>query len=232
VDEAPIEPVMEPPWWPPAKTTGRRRQPLTRDAIVEAAVKVLDAEGVDALTVRRIGQELGTGSATLYWYIGSKDELGELVYDRVMGEVELPELDAGHWQEQLKELCRRVYRVLVKHNDVARLSLGRIPAGPNMLRVMERTTAVLREAGIDGQAIGYIGDVVGRYLDASALETRMQTGPPPETVGAYFQSLPAEQFPHLHAMSRAMVAGSDDDRFEFGLDLLMRGLASYVAEHT
>jgi AcrR family transcriptional regulator len=230
VDEAPVEPVVEPPWWRPAKTTSRRRQPLTRDAIVDAAVTVLDAEGVDALTVRRIGQELGTGSATLYWYVGSKDELGELVYDRVMGEVEPPELDAEHWQDQLKELCRRVYRVLVKHNDVARLSLGRIPVGPNMLRIMECTTAMLRQAGIDDRAIGYIGDIVGRYLDASALETRMQDGPPPQMVGAYFQSLPAERFPHLTELSRAMVAGDDDERFEFGLDLLMRGIASYVEQ--
>src|SRR5437762_10968375 len=84
---------VEPPWWRPVKASGRRRQPLSRQAIVEAAVRILDAEGADALTVRRLADELNTGPATLYWHIGSKDELGELVYDHVMAEVELPEPD-------------------------------------------------------------------------------------------------------------------------------------------
>lgn len=218
---------IEPPWWRPPRQ-GRRRNPLTREAIIEAAVKILDAEGADALTVRRLGEALDTGSATLYWHVASKDELGEMVYDHVMGEVELPEPDPDHWQDQLKDLGRQAYRVMLGHRDVVRFSLGRVPAGPNMLRIMEWSLDLLRRAGIPDHAAAYAGDMLGRYLDASVLEATSQAGPPPELIGEHFANLPADRFPNMVALTGAMFAGGDDDRFEFGLDLLIRGLATHA----
>ncbi|HEY7133691.1 MAG TPA: TetR/AcrR family transcriptional regulator [Acidimicrobiia bacterium] len=222
--------VVEPPWWRPSRATGRRRQPLSRELIIEAAVRILDAEGADALTVRRLGEELDTGSATLYWYVGSKDELGELVYDHVMGEVELPEPDPDRWQDQIKQLGRQAYRVMLRHNDAVRLSLGRVPVGPNMLRIMEWSLELFRRAGIDERAASFFGDIFGRYLDASVLEVTAHGGPPVEQVGAYFQSLPPDRFPNVAALAATMTGGDDDERFEFGLDLLVRGLETYVSE--
>jgi len=220
---------VEPPWWRP-RTTGRRRQPLSRDAIVEAAIKILDAEGVDALTVRRLADELGTGPATLYWHVNGKEELGELVYDRIMGDIELPEPDPSRWQEQLKQLARDAYRVLRSHNDAARLSLGRVPVGPNMLGVMEWSLGLLLAAGVSPPVASYIGDLVGRYIDASVLEDT--TGPTDETAVAmlrdYFTNLPVERFPNLAAAASAMFEPDDQDRFELGLDILMRGIETYT----
>jgi AcrR family transcriptional regulator len=218
---------IEPPWWRPARP-GRRRQPLTRDQIVDAAVRILDADGVDALTVRRLGEELNTGSATLYWYIASKDELAELVFDHVVGEIELPEPDPAQWQEQLKELGRGYYRMMLRHNDLVRLSLGHIPIGPNSMRMIEWSLTLLRGAGVPDQAAAYAGDIFGRYLDASVLEGTMSGGPPPEKVGEYFASLPPEEFPNVTGLTGALFEGDDMSRFEFGLDVLLRGLAAYV----
>jgi AcrR family transcriptional regulator len=195
---------------------------------VAGADRRVDAEGVDALTVRRLGEELGTGSATLYWYVGSKDELGELVYDHVMGEIDLPDPDPEHWQDQLKALARQAYRIMLGHNDAVRLSLGRVPVGPNMLRVMEWSLELCRRAGIDERAAGYFGDIFGRYLDASVLEVTSRGGPPIEEVGAYFSSLPPDRFPNVIALSTTMATADDDEPFEFGLDLLVRGLETYV----
>src|SRR5262245_45334246 len=99
--------VPEPPW---RKSTRRaaRRQPLSREAIVEAALRVLDAEGVDALTMRRVATELGTGAGALYWHVASKEELLILLIDQVAGELDLPEPDPDRWQEQLKEVGREM----------------------------------------------------------------------------------------------------------------------------
>lgn len=217
----------EPPWWRPPRP-GRRRQPLSRQAIVDAAVRILDAEGADALTVRRLGEELNTGSATLYWHIGSKDELGELVYDHVMGEVALPEADPARWQEQLLAFGREVYRVMLAHNDLVRFSLGRVPAGPNMLRIIEWSLSLLRQAGVPDQAAAYAGDVFGRFLDASVLEATSRGGPPPEQVGQHFAGLPPDRFPNLTALLPLLFAGSDEERFEFGLQVLVRGLEALI----
>jgi AcrR family transcriptional regulator len=209
---------------------GRRRQPLTRDAIVDAAVRIVDREGVEALTVRRLGEELDTGSATIYWYVSGKDELAELVYDRVMSEVELPPLDPVHWQAAVKELAWRIYRVLLGHRDVARLSLGRVPVGPSMLRIVEWGLELTSQAGLAAPVGAYFGDILGRYIDASVLEVGASGGPPLEMVAQYWRSLPAEQFPRIAALTSEMFSAEDDTeaRFEFGLDLLIRGLEAYA----
>ncbi|MBV9283268.1 MAG: TetR/AcrR family transcriptional regulator C-terminal domain-containing protein [Acidimicrobiia bacterium] len=226
--------AVEPPWWSPAKGRTRARQPLSRDAIVDAAIKVLDIEGVDALTIRRLADELGTGPATLYWHINGKEELGELVYDRIMGDLDLPEPDPSRWREQLIDLARQVYGVLRSHNDAARLSLGRIPVGPNMLAVMDWSMGLLIAAGIDKSVAAYIGDLIGRYLDASALDQAPVDDENRDEMFAmmqgYFAGLPAERFPNLTALSGEMFEMEEQERFELGLEILMRGIETYARQ--
>ena len=216
---------LEPPWWRQPRRRGRNRPPLSRDAIVDAALAILDTDGVDALTIRRLGQELGTGSATLYWHIAGKDELCELVYDRIMGEIELPDPEPSRWQEQLKDIARQAYRAMLSHNDAVRLSIGRPPA-------------VLRGAGIPDEAAAYFGNSLGRFLDASVLESSMALGarnvePGAEETGdlmrEYWAHLPADRFPNLTAVAEVTFAADTETLFEFGLDLLVRGLAAYEA---
>lgn len=220
---------VEPPWWQ-APRPGRRRQPLSRSAILDAAITILDEEGASALTVRRLGEALNTGSATLYWHVGSTSELGEMIYDRVMGELRLPEPDPDRWQEQVKDMARQAYRVMLTHAGVVQYSIGRIPVGPNMLAVMEWAVDLLRKAGLSDKAAAYAGDMLGRYLDVSVLEVTATGGPPPEQVGQYFMSLPADRYPNMAFVAQSMANADDDDRFEFGLDLLIRGLATHTTK--
>src|SRR5262249_5255258 len=146
--------------------------------------------------------------ASLYWHIAGKDELGELVYDRIMGEIELPDPDPSIWQEQLKDLARQAYRVMLAHNDAVRLSIGRPPAGPNTLRIVEWMLAVMRSGGIPEKPAAYFGNILGRFLDASVLEdsaTAATNLGGPERAGAelmreYWSRLPANEFPQLTAL--------------------------------
>jgi AcrR family transcriptional regulator len=226
--------TLEPPWWRPPKGA-RQRPPLSREAIVDAALAILDADGVDALTIRRLGQQLGTGSASLYWHIAGKDELGELVYDRIMGEIDLPEPDPSQWEDQLKDLARQGYRAMLSHNDAVRLSIGRPPAGPNTLRIIEWMLALMRGAGIPDQPAAYFGNTLGRFLDASVLEAstapRADAGEShqdsADAMRDYWARLPVDQFPNLTALADTTFAADAHDLFEFGLDLLMRGLAAH-----
>jgi AcrR family transcriptional regulator len=223
---------LEPPWWRRPRATGRRRAPLSRDAIVDAALAILDADGFDALTIRRLGHELDTGSASLYWHVAGKDELCELVYDRIMGEIELPEPDPSRWEEQLKDLARQAYRTMLSHNDAVRLSIGRPPAGPNSVRIVEWMLGLMRGAGIPDQPAAYFGNVLGRFLDASVLEASMSmragdAGGGPDRVREHWARLPAERFPNLTVLAETTFAADADSLFEFGLELVVRGLAAY-----
>jgi AcrR family transcriptional regulator len=214
-----------------------RRRSLSQRAIVDAAVRVLDAEGLDALTMRRVGQELDTGGASLYAHVANKEELLELVVDRVIGELELPgAADAERWQEQVKEVVRSMRAVLAGHRDIARACLARIPLGPNALRGSEALIGVMRAGGLPDQVIAYACDLLPLFATATAYEESLY-----ESIGAgydevmeyigevrdYFAALPVDRFPNVASLASALTAGSGgDERFEFGLDVLVRGLAS------
>src|SRR5260370_7867851 len=176
--------VPEPPWRTAPKPSART--PLTREAIVEAALRVLDADGIDGLSMRRVGEELGTGAASIYWPVRSREQLLHLVFERVTEEAKLPEPDPSRWQEQLRAFAHRMREVLNNHRDVARLSIGRIPAGPTLAVYSEWLFALLKPVGIPDQVIAYLGDLFGLYVGAYAFEESLGTssftggGPPPE----------------------------------------------------
>ena len=229
--------VPEPPWKPAPR--GRpARAPLTQQAIVDAALRVLEHEGAEKLSMRRVADELGTGAASLYWHVASKDELVNLLVDRVASEIQVPPPDPDRWQEQLKEWMLQARQVFKRYPGVAGLTLGRVPIGPNLVRWTEWLLALLRGAGIPDRIAAYAGDLGGLYLGASAYEEGMPlpspTGEdlPPEKILAmfrgYYESLPADRFPNVHATLDVLFSGGPDERFELGVDVIIRGLASYI----
>jgi AcrR family transcriptional regulator len=214
--------------------------PLSRHAIVEAALRVVDEEGLEATSMRRVAEELGTSPLALYWHVRTKDELLQLVLDRVIAEVELPAPDPEHWQEQLKGVARELRRVLTSHRDIARVTLGTIPVGANALRVVEWMHALLRGAGLPDRIVALVGDLSGLYVGVFAFEERLglvsPTGEdlPAEQVIAmlsdFWQSLPPERFPHTLALLPHLFEGGPDERLGFGIDVIVRGLESLAAE--
>jgi AcrR family transcriptional regulator len=231
--------IPTPPWdRVPQRGTGRRRDPLTRDQIVKAAVKLLDAEGLDGLSMRRLADDLGTGAASLYWHVGSKDGLLDLVFDELIGELAVPDPQPDQWQEQLKDIARTMRASILRHRDLVRISIGRIPLGPNALRWSERVVAILRAGGVPddlavrGQLL-LISLVNGFTLDETGDMGEPPEGEPPaDQAGAmvrdYLASLPAEQFPNLIAVADHYGFSDLEQHFELLLDLFVSGLARHV----
>jgi TetR/AcrR family tetracycline transcriptional repressor len=217
--------VPDPPWWRRRGDSPRaERKPLTRDAIVEAALAVLERDGLQGLSMRRLAQELGAGAASLYWHVGDKEELLSLMLDRIVGEAEVIEPDPENWQEQVKEMLRATRRLMLKRRDAAQISLGRVPAGPNSLPVMERTLAVLAAAGLPARVISYAADMFALFVGGFAFEESMGSQGDPAALGEYFASLPRDRFPTLVALAGDLTKGGADERFEFSIELLVAGL--------
>jgi AcrR family transcriptional regulator len=230
-------PIPEPPW----KRTGRDRAPrtpLTQRVIVDAALRVLEHEGSEGLSMRRVAEELGTGPASLYWHVANKDELVNLLIDRVASEISLPPPDPDHWQEQLRDWVLQAREVFQRYPGVAGLTLGRIPVGPTLVRWTEWGLALLRGAGVPDRIATYAFDLLGLYLGATSYEESM---PPPAPNGqpvsmdqlatmirGYFESLPPDQFPNVHATLDELFGGGAEERFRLGLEVIIRGLASYI----
>lgn len=240
-DHAPAPRELPPTPWErvPKRDPKRRRDPLTREAIVDAAVRVLDEEGLDGLSMRRIGEELNTGAASLYWHVGSKDGLLDLIFDHVIGEQDVPDPDPARWREQVKEVGRTMRATILNHRDIVRISIGRIPMGPNALRYSERVLAILRAGGVPDQlaVLGHhllIAAVNGFTLDESGEEPDAPSEDLPIEQGAamardYLASLPPDRFPNLVALADHFAFTDPEERFELMLDLFVDGLAHRVA---
>ena len=185
----------DPPWWRKRAAPSSERRPLTRDAIVDAALVVLEREGIEGLSMRKLAQELDAGAASLYWHVGDKEELLSLLLDRIVGEQKIPDPDPEHWQDQVREMAREARELFRSHRDSARLSMGRIPTGPNSLPVMERTLAVLAAAALPPRVIAYAADLFALYVGAFAFEESIAREGDPEQFDEYLRSLPPEDFP-------------------------------------
>jgi AcrR family transcriptional regulator len=234
--------IPAPPWQRlPDRSSRKRREPISREAIVAAAIQLLDREGLAALSMRRLGEELGAGAASLYWHVGSKDGLLDLVLDELIGEVEIPDADPARWQEQLKETAKSQRRVSLRHPYLVRVSIGRIPMGPNALRCSERTLAILRAGGLPPRLAvqGYlllIDTVNGFTMDETGVEDGGTPQLPPDELQKvanmardYIASLPAEQFPNMTELASEFAFSDPDERFEMLMDIFVEGLARRAA---
>jgi AcrR family transcriptional regulator len=222
-----------PPWHKP-RSRRPARQPLTAERIVATAIEILDREGLDAVTTRRVAESLGTGSASLYAHVTSRDELIELMVDRIAAGITVPGPDPARWQDQLRAYAHHAQQVWASHADIARASLATIPTGPERLRVIEGLLAILRAAGFSDQVAAWAVDRLQIYIDADVFEgslyaARIKQGFDVQehiaTVRDYFRRLPADRFPLVSSMADTIMSGGEQ-RFEFGLDLLLAGLTA------
>jgi TetR/AcrR family tetracycline transcriptional repressor len=222
----------QPPWRSvPKRGRTAPRPQLSRDVVVSAALKVVETEGGDALTMRRVADEIGVSASSLYGYIANKEELVQLVLEQIMTEIPLP-APGTEWQDMLRAWARETLAVFRRHPGVAGLSLGRVPFGPAMMTAVERMLATLRSAGIPDQVAAFIGDLGSLYVAAYAYELDITTvaeqGDFTAQASAWLKSLPKDQFPNTVAVADLIVAGTGTDRFEWGLDVLIRGVASFL----
>jgi len=222
---------------------GRRARPparpvLSQEAIVGAAIEVLDRQGVDGLSMRSVAKQLGTGAASLYVHVSNKDELLELIFDELVSRVPIPEPDPARWQEQLREMAVALRNELRTNSQVALAGLGRIPTSMKSLIAAEGMLGLLKAGGLSNRVIGLAADLLALYIIAGVFEDSLyeRRGFTDENMAHYAQeiqtfyaALPPEQFPLMTAISAELTDGDGDDRFRFGLDVLIAGLIAVSA---
>ncbi|WP_191892451.1 TetR/AcrR family transcriptional regulator C-terminal domain-containing protein, partial [Streptomyces griseoaurantiacus] len=152
-----------------ARGRARRGQgpTLSREQIVRAAVELLDAEGADGLSMRRLGAKLGAGATSLYWHVANKDELLELAFDEVMGEVPLVE-PSGDWRADLLGFADGMRAMMFRHPWVVAL-FGTSPnVGPHGLRQSDAAARILVAGGFAVEDVDNAISVVMDYVIGSA----------------------------------------------------------------
>jgi AcrR family transcriptional regulator len=211
--------------------------PLSREAIVDAALRVLDRKGAAGISMRDVAVELGTGVSAIYWHVANKEQLIQLILDRVIAELPQPEPDPERWQEQLKQAARDSRALMQRYPGIAQLSFGRVPLGPNAIRHIEWHLSVLRAGGLPNRVAALAGDLIFLYVGGFAYEESLGMATPTEEASfhefldemrAYLASLPADSFPNIVELADELTAGGPDERFEFGIEVLVGGLAAYA----
>jgi AcrR family transcriptional regulator len=219
------------------RTAGKRRATLTREAIVAAAIAIADAEGIEAVSIRRVATELGARAMSLYTYIERKEDLFDLMHDKAAGELlftgELP----ADWRTAVAEVARRSRATCLRHPWMVDLS-QRPRFGPNGMRHLEQSLAAIDGLGLDPRAgwriIAAVDDYTRGYIIREAAERASPRSggftdeERDQLLQPYFQRLAdSGEFPRLESMLKNGLPG-DDDNFEQGLSWLLDGIAREI----
>lgn len=227
----------QPPWQQSAKPRKAARKPLTQERIVDAALELLVAEGYDAVSMRRVAQALHTGAASLYVHVANKQELDSLLINRAAREVVIPDPDPDRWQEQTAQVMRDLLMAMRAYPGVARAAIGQIPTGDDALISTERLLGILRAGGLSDQVCAYAVDLIPLYVCSVAYEESVMGAgnwTPADIekftseLSDWFGALSADRFPNIVALAGALTAGTGDDRFEFGVQVIVAGIASFT----
>ena len=218
---------------------------LTRDEIVDAAIAIADEAGAEALSMRRIAQVLRSGTMSLYWHVANKEHLLDLMRDMLMAEIAVPE-PSGDWRADLRSIAVSTRAMLRRHTWLMDFTGGRPPLGPNTLLGLERSLAAVADLGLaPAVAIDvlttvntYVSGVVLREVqEIRAQAAEQQSGLDPADVLserlAWRDRLSAaglfENFVRfLDADIDPDAPETMDERFEFGLDCLLDGIAARI----
>src|SRR5215469_1479596 len=239
-DQAVNKDKEKPIWSRPVRKLQSQRPSLAREQIVRAAMELANAEGLQALTMRRLAKKLGAGAMSLYWHIPNKDDLLDLMLDAAFGEVELPEQPSADWRADLRLFARHMLSVLRRYTWLPSLISSRPLPSPNRVRYVERFLSELEGLGLDFTTIGGILNTVEAYVDgfaqheAAPEEIRRRTGMTEAEWRAAFaaylqQILSSGQYPTLARLIAGNAEISADATFEFGLECVLDGIAARIA---
>jgi len=207
------------------------RAPLSKERVLRSAVSIADKEGIDALTMRRLAQELGVEAMSLYYYVTNKDDILNGIMDLVATEIEVPSGGAD-WKAAIRRSAISFHDVLRRHAWASSLMISGPPGvGPAQLRYSDSLLKRLREAGFSAELTHHAyhaldSHIVGSTLWAAGVGAVMKTKP--DFVQTFIRELPVAEYPYFaeHAQQHMTksVPSSGKSEFEFGLDLILDGL--------
>jgi len=208
----------------------QRRERLTRERLLPAALKLADQGGIGSLSMRKLGQELGVEAMALYYHVANKDQVLDGIVDLVFGEIDLPTAGAD-WKTAMRRRAISVRDVLARHRWAIGMMESRANPGPANLRHHDAVIGCLRAAGFDMAMAAHAYSLLDAYIYGFAL-TKMNlpfetTSDIAEMAETMLEPFPVGEYPNLAAFitEHATRPGYDfGDEFEYGLDVVLDGL--------
>lgn len=206
------------------------KSPLTREGIIATAVRLLRAEGLQRVTMRRLAQELDTGPASLYVYVANTAELHAAVLDELLGDVDLEPVRArGDWRERIEAVLVSYLQVLYEHPSLARTALVTRPSGPHYLGLLEALLALLKEGGVPDDRAAWGVDVLLQVATASAAEHATHDESPHaehewNAVHEALRNASPTDHPNVAERATQLVSGTPEQRRTWAFHMLLAGI--------
>lgn len=205
---------------------GPVKQPLSRDAIVSEALRLLTADGLEGMSLRKVAAALETGPASLYAYIEDLDELRALVLDRALGKVDVRPREGADWRGGVHSVLESYARVLSASPGLAQLAFGTIAVGPNALRITEALLGLLQQGAIALEARAWAVDLLILQVTAVVAEHAGGLDPaaPDGPVARAVASVAERDYPQIHATRWHLLSGTGTERFAWAIDVILHGI--------
>ena len=202
------------------------RQPLNRWRVLEEAVRFVDREGLDALTMRKLGAELGVEAMSLYNHVPNKSALLDGMVEVLLAKLEIPP-ENHDWEERIRQGYRAFRRLAHEHPNVFPLLVDRPPDTMDGVWLVEEFLRTLEEAGFGKETALHAFRALSSYTFGYAMsEIRgFALEPDGSRLGAH--TLSPEEFPRISELGPQLERIDHDAEFEFGFDLIMEGLRKY-----
>jgi len=214
--------------------SGGAKKPITVEAIISTALGIVEKEGFQALTMRRVATALETGPSSLYAHVVHKEDLDELLIGHLCAAIDLPEPDPATWRQQLTSVCTQLRDQYLRYPGISRAAFAVAPSNLDTLRVSEGMLAILLAGGTSPQAGAWAADSLLLYVSAYSLEASLADQQRSHGDDGWvvsrgellrrFAALPGT-FPHTKRYAAELTAGTGHDRFDFTIALMIDGLA-------
>jgi AcrR family transcriptional regulator len=205
---------------------GEARLPLSRDRVLQAAVDLADAQGIEGLSMRRLAREVGVEAMSLYNHVANKDDLLDGIVDIAVAEIAVPERGEP-WKAAMRRRAISARDMLVRHPWAAGLIESRVTPSPIRMRYPDAVLGCLREAGFSIPMAVHVFNTLDSYIYGFALQERSMPfgslADAPDEADQLVRAIPADAYPYLAETAATIVASGYDyaDEFTFGLDLIL-----------
>jgi AcrR family transcriptional regulator len=213
---------------PPSPSVTDRRRPgptprFSREQLARRALAIMDAQGAGALTMRKLAAELGMGTMALYRYFPSKQELIDAAVEIAAPQIELPQVGAAPWRQQLADMARALFHAGRRHPTLARERFDRPLQSPGALRITDRAIALLLEAGLGKRdAVAAFKALLIHALGAAAAAASESRPEVRSSASKRHANLPADEVPAMATVAAELTAAlGGEQAFDFGLAALL-----------
>ncbi len=202
--------------------------PLSRERILRAAICLADEKGIESLSMRNLAQSLGVQAMSLYNHMANKNDLLDGIVDRVVSEIEVPNLEAD-WKTAMRRRALSAHAVLLRHPWATMPLVSRVNMGEAMLRYVDATLGCLVEAGFSFEMADRAWNAIDSHIYGFTLQELnfpFETGEYSEAAKKGLSLIPDDKYPYLNRLTHYVIEGRYDGihDFEFGLELILNGL--------